>query len=400
MTITEDVDLMDLRPFADGSDHQIFSHLRDADPLHWNEEANGPGFWSVTRYEDVKTVASTFEDFSVTEGTQIASRRAEGEGARSIHHVDPPEHGPLRGIVTPHVRPVKIKSLEKDIAAVIDSLLDDAIDAGTVDLVASITSQLPLVMIGRLLGAPLEDCPNLLRWTNQMASEDPDYSEGPETAVKARDEVFGYFRELEELRRKCPADDLISVLTAAALDGQPLARGYLDAYYLILMVAGNETTRNLLSGGVQLLHENPQWWQYMRENPAKIRIVVEEMVRMTSPVLSMRRTATRDIEMHGKTICKGDKVVMWFCSANRDDRVFEHPQQFRGDRFPNEHLGFGWGAHACLGANLARLEAKLFFTRIVERGLRMEVTGDVSRLRSNFFRGIKTLPVEVTRIDG
>ncbi|OZC84374.1 cytochrome P450 [Rhodococcus sp. 06-418-1B] len=400
MTITDDVDLMDLRPFADGSDHTIFAHLRDADPVHWNEEPNGPGFWSVTRYDDVKTVASSFEDFSVTAGTQIASRRAEGEGARSIHHVDPPEHGPLRGIVTPHVRPVKIKSLEKDIAAVIDSLLDTATDAGTVDLVATVTSQLPLVMIGRLLGAPLEDCPNLLRWTNQMASEDPDYSEGPETAVRARDEVFGYFRGLEELRRQCPADDLISVLTAAELDGKPLTRGYLDAYYLILMVAGNETTRNLLSGGVQLLHENPRWWNYMRENPAKIRVVVEEMVRMTSPVLSMRRTATRDIDMHGKTIRTGDKVVMWFCSANRDERVFDNPEEFRGDRFPNEHVGFGWGAHACLGSNLARLEAKLFFQRIVERGLRMDVTGDVNRLQSNFFRGIKTLPVKVTRFDG
>lgn len=398
MTTTEGIDLMDLRPFADGTDSHIFAALRDENPLHWNAEPNGPGFWSVTRYEDVKTVATSFEDFSVTAGTQIASRRAEGEGARSIHHVDPPEHGPLRGIVTPHVRPVKIKSLEPDIAAVIDALFDAALDAGEIDLVSTITSQLPLVMIGRLLGAPLEDCPNLLRWTNQMASEDPDYSDGPETAARARDEVFGYFRGLEQLRRECPADDLISVLTAAELDGVPLTRGYLDAYYLILMVAGNETTRNLLSGGVQLLHENPQWWDYMRNNPAKIRLVVEEMVRMTSPVLSMRRTAARDIEMHGKTIRQGDKVVMWFCSANRDERVFENPEEFRGDRFPNEHLGFGWGAHACLGSNLARLEAKLFFTRLVERGLNIDVTGDVNRLHSNFFRGIKTLPVEVNRI--
>ncbi|MBH5143530.1 cytochrome P450 [Rhodococcus erythropolis] len=398
MTTTEGIDLMDLRPFADGTDSRIFAALRDEDPLHWNAEPNGSGFWSVTRYEDVKTVATSFEDFSVTAGTQIASRRAEGEGARSIHHVDPPEHGPLRGIVTPHVRPVKIKSLEPDISAVIDSLFDAALDAGTIDLVSTITSQLPLVMIGRLLGAPLKDCPNLLQWTNQMASEDPDYSDGPETAARARDEVFGYFRGLEQLRRECPADDLISVLTAAELDGVPLTRGYLDAYYLILMVAGNETTRNLLSGGVQLLHENPQWWDYMRNNPAKIRLVVEEMVRMTSPVLSMRRTATRDIEMHGKTIRQGDKVVMWFCSANRDEKVFENPDEFRGDRFPNEHLGFGWGAHACLGSNLARLEAKLFFTRLVERGLSIDVTGDVNRLQSNFFRGIKTLPVEVNQI--
>ncbi|UPW08724.1 cytochrome P450 [Gordonia terrae] len=395
MTIADDIDLMDLRPFAAGVDHDMFARLRTEDPLHWNAEPDGRGFWSVTRYEDVKAVASNAEDFTVTQGTQIASRRAEGEGARSIHHVDPPEHGKLRGIVTPHVRPVKLKSLEGDISAVIDELLDAHTGAGDIDFVASVAAQLPLVMIGRLLGAPLEDCPNLLRWTNQMASEDPDYSEGPETAVKARDEVFDYFRGLEKLRRECPADDLISVLTAAELDGVPLSRGYLDAYYLILMVAGNETTRNLLSGGVNVLAENPQWWDFMRANPAKIRVVVEEMVRWVSPVLSMRRTATRDIEMHGKTIREGDKVVMWFCSANRDERAFEDPETFIGNRFPNEHVGFGWGAHACLGSNLARLEARLFFTRIIERGLGITVLDTPNRLQSNFFRGIKTLPVRI-----
>lgn len=168
------------------------------------------------------------------------------------------------------MRPAKVKALVPDIEAVIDDLLNKAVGAGPIDLVANISAQLPLVMIGRLLGAPLEDCPNLLRWTNQMASEDPDYSAGPETAVRARDEVFAYFRALETERRACPADDLVSVLTAAELDGVPLSRGYLDAYYLILMVAGNETTRNLLSGGVLALHENPQWWDVLRENPGKI----------------------------------------------------------------------------------------------------------------------------------
>ncbi|MFD5497263.1 cytochrome P450 [Streptomyces sp. NPDC127091] len=388
---------MDLSVFAEGRDAEVFRRLRDEDPLHWNEEpGDGPGFWSVTRYEDVKAVAGDAATFTVTQGTQIPNRRAEGEGARSIHHVDPPEHGPLRKIVSPHMRATKVKQLEPDVIAVIDQLLDENLDKGSIDLVSHITSQLPIVMIGRLLGAPLEDCPNLLRWTNQMASEDPDYSEGPETAVKARGEVFEYFRKLEEERRGCPMDDLVSILTAAELDGVPLSRGYLDAYYLILMVAGNETTRNLLSGGIQALHENPQWWDYMRENPAKIRIVCEEMVRHVSPVLSMRRTATRDIELHGKTIKAGDKVVMWFRSANHDERVFEDPATFRGDRHPNEHVGFGWGDHACLGSHLARMEARAFFTRIIERGLKVNVLDEPARLHSNFFRGIKRLPVEIT----
>ncbi|WAL49278.1 cytochrome P450 [Rhodococcus pyridinivorans] len=400
MTTSSDIDLMNLQPFASGYADEVFKELRDHDPLHWNAEPDGAGFWSVTRYADVKAVASDYETFTVTQGTQIASRRAEGEGARSIHHVDPPEHGPLRKIVTPSVRPAKVKNLAPDIEAVIDELLDKTVGAGSLDFVAEISSQLPLVMIGRLLGAPLEDCPNLLRWTNQMASEDPDYSEGPDTAVRARDEVFAYFRGLEEQRRACPADDLISILTAAEIDGVPLSRGYLDAYYLILMVAGNETTRNLLSGGVLALHENPQGWQMLRDNPGKIRTAVEEMVRWVSPVLSMRRTATRDVEMHGKTIKTGDKVVMWFCSANRDERAFEDPDVFRPDRFPNEHLGFGWGDHACLGANLARLEAKLFFTKLVERGIDLSVVGEADRLKSNFFRGIKTLPATLEQRHG
>lgn len=395
MTVASPIDLMNLTPFAAGTDDTLFTQLRDHDPLHWNDEPDGPGFWSVTRYADVKAVAADAETFTVTHGTQIPSRRAEGEGARSIHHLDPPDHTKLRGLVTPSVRPVKLKGLEGDITAVIDTLLDDAQGHDRIDFVSVVAARLPLVMIGRLLGAPLEDCPNLLRWTNQIASEDPDYSEGPETAVRARGEVFDYFRGLETLRRECPADDLVSVLAAAELDGVPLTRGYLDAYYLLLMVAGNETTRNLLSGGVHVLAEHRQWWEYMRANPHKIRVVVDELVRWLTPVISMRRTATRDVTMHGKTIAAGDKVVMWFCSANRDERVFDDPCTFDGRRFPNEHLGFGWGAHVCLGSNLAKLEAKLFFTRVIERGLDIEVLEQPDRLHSNLFRGIKTLPVSV-----
>lgn len=398
MSTAETIDLMDLEPFTAGTDHALFARLRDEDPLHWNAEPDGPGFWSVTRYEDVKAVAANHEDFTVTEGTQIASRRAEGEAARSIHHVDPPEHSKLRGIVTPHIRPTKIKGLEADIIRVVDELLDTAIAAGEVDFVATVAAQLPLVMIGRLLGAPLADCPNLLRWTNQMASEDPDYSEGPETAVRARDEVFDYFRQLEKLRQQCPADDLVSVLVVAELDGAPLSRGYLDAYYLIMMVAGNETTRNLLSGGVAVLAEQPRWWEVMREDPATIRLVVEEMLRWVTPVLCMRRTATRDIEMHGKTIKAGDKVAMWFISGNRDDTVFEDPDRYWIER-PNarRHMSFGFGIHRCMGNRLGELQLKILWEELLKRYPHVEVTGEPQRPLSAFVHGITALPVRISR---
>jgi cytochrome P450 len=390
------VDLMDLSPFEEGTDTEVFRILREYDPLHWNDEPDGPGFWSVTRYGDVKAVASNHETFTATEGTQIKSRRAEGEGERSIHHLDPPRHSQLRKIVVPHVRPVRIRSLESDIIAVIDELLDGAVGAGEFDFVGRIATQLPLVMIGRMLGAPVEDCPHLLRWTNQMASEDPDYSEGPQTAAKARGEVFGYFRDLEAQRRSCPADDLVSVLTAAQIDGIPLSRGQLDAYYLILMVAGNETTRSLLSGAIVTLNDHPDQWALVRREPERIPALVEELVRWVSPVLSMRRTATRDLQMHGRTVRAGDKVVMWYCSANRDEGVFSDAARFLADRSPNEHMGFGWGVHACLGAHLARLEARLFLSRLIERNLTVDLHGEPARLSSNFFRGIKRLPVSIS----
>jgi cytochrome P450 len=395
-TPQREVDLMDLSLFERGTDSEVFGILREHDPLHWNDEPDGPGFWSVTRYDDVKNVASDYEAFTATEGTQIKSRRAEGEGERSIHHLDPPRHSQLRKIVVPHVRPARIRSLDSDIVAVIDQLLDATVGTGEFDFVGRIAAQLPLVMIGRLLGAPVEDCPHLLRWTNQMASEDPDYSEGPQTAVKAREEVFGYFRDLEAQRRSCPADDLVSVLTAAQIDGIPLSRGQLDAYYLILMVAGNETTRNLLSGAMVTLNGHPDQWTLVRREPERIPALVEELVRWVSPVLSMRRTARRDLAMHGRAVRAGDKVVMWYCSANRDERVFPDAGRFIAGRSPNEHMGFGWGAHACLGAHLARLEARLFLSRLIERNLAVDLHGEPARLSSNFFRGIKRLPVSIS----
>lgn len=389
-------DLMDLDAFEGGYDHELFAHLREHDPLHWNAEPDGgPGFWSVTRYQDVVAVANNHSAFTVAQGTQIPSRRAEGEGARSIHHVDPPDHGPLRRVSTPHLRPVKVKALEPDIRTVIDELLDKHVGQGTFNFVHEVSARLPVVMISRLLGAPLEDCDRIIEWTNRMSPDDPEHSTGPEDAVAARNEIFEYFRSLEDQRRIAPADDLISALVNGSANGKPLTRGELDAYYLIIMVAGNETTRNLLSGGTYALHQNPQAWEALYQQPAKSRLAVEEMLRWVSPIICMRRNATRDVEMHGKTIRQGDKVVMWFTSANRDPRAFERADEFIADRHPNDHLGFGWGEHACLGSNLARLEARLFYSRLAERNLRLEVMGGPARLRSNFFRGTKRLDVRL-----
>lgn len=398
VTTAASIDLTDVSVFAQGRDADVLRHLRDDHPLHWNPEPDdGPGFWSVTRYADIRRVA-TGSDVTVREGTQIPSRRAEGEGDRSIHHLDAPEHMKLRRLVIPALRPGVVKHWEAEIVSVVDELLDPWIGAGEFDLVAEISTQLPLLVLGRLLGVPAADCPDILRWTNQMASADPEYSAGPETAARARDEVFAYFRELESARRETPDDGLVSVLAHAEVDGRPLTRGQLDAYYLILMVAGNETTRNLLSGGVHALNLFPGSWPWVTADPTtRLRPAVEEMLRWVSPVLCMRRTATEAIELHGRTVAPGEKVVMWFVSGNRDDRVFTDPDDFRPGRDEGDHLGFGWGPHACLGSHLARLETMVFFRRLAERGLVVEQTGGIDRLASNFFRGTKHLPVQITR---
>lgn len=391
------IDLTDLSSFEEGRDHELFRELRRHDPLHWNDEPGGRGFWSVTRHADIRAIASDHETFSSAEGTQIPDRRAEGHGEPSIHNMDPPRHGALRRVTVPHFRPARVRLLEDEIVGVVDELLDSVLDAGdtTVDFVSTIAARLPLLVVGRLLGAPAEDCPDLLRWTNEMASEDPEYSKGPETAAAARDAVFAYFHDLELARRREPREDLVSVLSQARIDGCPLNRGQLDAYYLVLMVAGNETTRNLLSGGMVALNRWPAEWDALAADPDRIPSAIEEMVRWVSPVLSMRRTATRDVELHGRTVEAGQKVVLWFCSGNRDETVFAEPDRFLGGRTPNDHLGFGWGVHACLGAHLARLETRVFLRRLVERGLRVRTENEPARLRSNFFRGVKRLPVRL-----
>ncbi len=391
-----EINLMNLDIFERGEDHAMFAHLRDHDPLHWNDEPDGPGFWSVTRYEDVRTVALDFKTFSSASGTQIADGRAEGAGDASIHNLDPPEHTRLRRLANPQFHPARTRSLEADVVQVTDRLLDEVIDAGEVDFVARISAMLPMVIIGRLLGASIEDCEQLITWTNQIASSDPEYAAGPETAAVARDQLFAHFRQLEAQRRTRPAHDLVSVLARAEVGGEPLRRGQLDAYYLLLAVAGNETTRNLLTGMVWEMSRESSEWNRIRSDPEAIGGVVEEALRYVSPVLSMRRTATKDVELHGLMIRRGDKVVMWFNSANRDDRVFTDPERFIGNRAPNDHIAFGAGRHVCLGASLARAEARIFLQRILDRNLTIEVLGQPDRLRSNFFRGIKRLPVRIT----
>jgi cytochrome P450 len=391
-----DIDLMDLDPFVAGEDGAIFRRLRDEDPCHWNDEEDGPGFWSLTRYEDVKAVAGDWQTFSSAQGTQIQSRRAEGHGKPSIHNMDPPRHKQLRNLLTSDFTREGVTRMEPRAREVVTEHLDALLAAGETDLVATATMQIPILVFGTMLGAPKEDVHRLLEWTNVMSGQsDPDYVADPTVVERVRHEVFDYFHALTEARREEPKDDLISVLVHGEVDGQRLEREDLDPYYLVMLVAGNETTRNMMTGAALLLHEHPEERERLKAGLVAPRQAIEEVVRMVSPIVCMRRTATRDVELHGRQVKEGDKVVLWFASANRDERVFDDPDRLILDRTPNKHLGFGRGPHFCIGSHLARLEGEILLEELVRRDLTIEVTGTPERLRSNFFRGIKTLPVAV-----
>ncbi|PTL59522.1 cytochrome P450 [Paraconexibacter algicola] len=396
-TTASAIDLMDLDPFVRGEDGELFRRLRDEDPCHWNDEEDGPGFWSLTRYEDVKAAGSDWQTFSSAQGTQIQSRRAEGHGKPSIHNMDPPRHKLLRGLLTSEFARQSVERMEQRARDVVGEHLDRLVAQGTADLVETATMQIPILVFATMLGAPKEDAHRLLEWTNVMSGQtDPEYVADPGVVERVRHEVFDYFHALTEARRADPQDDLISVLVTAEVEGQRLERDELDPYYLVLLVAGNETTRNMMTGSVLLLDENPGEWERLKSGLVRPREAIEEIVRMVSPIVCMRRTATRDVELHGRQVRAGDKVVLWFTSANRDERVFDDPDALRLDRSPNKHLGFGWGPHFCIGSHLARLEGEILLEELVRRGIEIDVTGAPTRLRSNFFRGIKKLPVAVS----
>ncbi|MGD9988494.1 cytochrome P450 [Pseudonocardia sp.] len=394
----QDVDLLDVEIFAADHDGEVFRRLRDEAPLFWNAgPGEGEGFWSLTRYADVEAAAKDAARFGNADGTQIPSRRAEGDGPRQIHNMDAPDHGPMRRLLTTTFAPRAVEKLAGRVEEVAATLLDEALELGEFDFVKVISSRLPLLVFAPMLGVPVEDADLLLRWTNESSSEDPEYSAGPETAARAREELFAYFGELTAQRRGCPRDDVVSTLVQSQFRGAPITQDWLNPYYMVLTVAGNETTRNLLSGSVDALARHDLWPRLRAGDDALLRSGIEEMIRWTSPVVHMRRTALADVELHGTTVRKGEKVVLWFAAANRDERAFDAPDEFRLDRTPNRHLGFGVGPHFCLGAHLARMETRVFYEQMLARDIHVEVLGEPDRLRSNWFRGIKRLPVRVTR---
>jgi cholest-4-en-3-one 26-monooxygenase len=372
----------------------------------WDRDPECTPFWAVTKYDDIVLLSKQPKKFLNAPRLAVFPEgqppEEQGVVTRHLLVMDPPDHHKFRKVASAWFTPRSIERLRPDIERISAELLDDLFRDGELsqaDFVADVTAPLTLWVLADMLGVPREDWRLMFQWTNAIAgSSDPEFrQEGAtpqETIRGAREDLFRYFAELVEKRRSQPQEDIVSVLANAKIDGEPLPMLELLSYCLVLVVAGNETTRNAASGGLLALIQNPGELDKLRRNPDLIKPAVEEIVRWTNPVIQFCRTATEDCELRGQKIRAGEAFCLFYASANRDEDVFDDPYAFRIDRHPNPHLGFGIGEHFCLGANLARLELRVLFRDLARRLVDIELDGPFERVRSSFLGGVKRMPIQ------
>jgi cholest-4-en-3-one 26-monooxygenase len=312
--------------------------------------------------------------------------------------MDPPLHTRYRRLVNKGFTPRMVRDLEESIHRSTDAIIDQVIETGEADFVTDLSAELPLQVIAELLGVPQEDRHKMFEWSNRMVgSEDPEYQLEAEMAMTAAMELYAYAADLYGKKRINPHADLMSVLTTVEVEGEHLSDLELELFFLLLTVAGNETTRNLMSGGMHAFFQYPEQWQRLRDDRSLLPTAVDEMLRFVSPVMNFRRTAMCDTELSGTKITAGDKVVFFHASANRDEEIFEDPDTFDIARDPNPHIAFGGGGpHFCLGTNLARMEIRVMFEHLLDRMPDIHRDGETQRLQSRFINGVKHLPVAFT----
>lgn len=382
----------------DGYPHPEWTWLRNNDPVHWYESEYCEPFWAVTKHADIVAIGKNPTDWIIEPRIAVFTREVPPEPtARHLLSMDPPDHGRYRNLISKWFTPRTVKVWEPKVEQTTREVLDAAGTKGDIDFVSDVSAPITIAVIALMLGVPKEDWHLLFRWTNEIiAPEDPEFQRGRtslETSDEARTELFTYFKELAEKRRNDPKEDILSVVVKGRIDGAPLNDFELLSYYFLLVVAGNETTRNAMTGGIQCFLDNPDEWSKLARNPGLVDSAIEETVRWTTPVIQFARTATRDLELRGRTIRKDESVCLFYASGNRDEDIFEDPFAFRVDRNPNDHVGFGRGEHVCLGAHLARLEIRAMYKQLCERLVTMERTGDPVRVRSSFVGGIKRAPI-------
>ncbi len=394
------LDLVDPNRFAqNGYPHAVWATLRANAPVAYLEPAGYVPFWAITKHADIVEVAAQPERFSNAQGLILGRPGAPAQPSEMVVMLDPPRHGPLRRVAMPRFTPRAIRSRHDEIDRIAVEVLDDLAtsnDAGEFDFVERVAAPLPIGVISWILGVPRDDWELLFRWTNEViGKDDPEFRQPGETPGqtirRARGELHGYLSALIERRRRDPGNDIVSQLIAAEIDGDPLTEEQLLDYCELIVEAGNETTRNAISGGLLAFSEHPDQWERLRREPELLPSAVEEILRWVSPIIHFIRTATEDGEIRGVTIPAGDKVALFFASANRDEEVFEDPFEFRVDRQPNHHLAFGSGAHFCMGANLARVELETLFRHLCARLDWFELAAPPERLNSAVNGGIKHL---------
>jgi len=404
-------DLKDPGLYEDRVPHAVFAQLRREDPVHWNREDDGPGFWAILRHADIVEVSRRPDIFSSAYengGHRIFNENevgltGAGESAIGIPFIsrDPPIHTRYRKFVMPALAPARLDGIERRIEERAGALIAKVPRGEAVDLVPLLSAPLPLLTLAELLGLPPESWLQLYHWTNAFVGEDdPEFRQSPEAMGRTLTEFFAFAQDLFERRRAEPGPDIGSLLANAEIDGEPVQFRDFVANLILVLVGGNETTRNSLSHSIVAFSEYPDQWTALRADPELIRTAVGEMVRHATPVMHMRRTATQDVEIGGKRIAKGDKVVMWYSSGNRDPSVYPDPDRFDVRRKAVQHVGFGAGQHVCVGSRLAEMQLRVAFRLLATNIERFEVVTRPRRFRSNFINGLKNLDVRLVPDNG
>ncbi len=377
-----------------------FAELRRTAPVWWNEQPisifGDGGYWVISRHDDIKTISRNSEQWSTNRKGAVmrlpdgvTEEQLELTKALLINH-DAPEHTRLRKVISRLFTPRAVASMERQLAVSARDIVSAAKEKGSGNFVDDIAMKLPLLAIANLIGVPEADREKLYAWTNSiMNTDDPDFDSDPTTANA---ELMGYAYAMAEERRRCPADDIVTKLIQADIDGDSISDVEFAFFVILLAVAGNETTRNAMTHGMNAFFENPEQWElFKRDRPAT---AADEIVRWATPVHCFQRTALTDVEIGGVTIRKGQRAGLFYSSANYDEAVFDRPFEFDILRNPNPHLGFGGnGAHYCIGANLARMEIRLIFDEIADQIPDITKVSEPQRLRSGWINGVKDLTV-------
>jgi len=401
-----DVDLTDPDIFQQGTPHAMFKVLRREAPVYWHPEKRGcTGFWAITKYADLKEISKTPALFSSQrQGTLMRDPLAHDlPFVQSIMlNMDPPQHRRYRGLINKAFSPRMVNSMHGRIRTMVHRIIDRVIERGECDFVDDIAAQLPLEVICEMMGVPEEDRRRCYEIGNRMVGFDdpelqPDGKPAPMSdAETAAAEMFMYANKLLEKARAHPADDLATALINAEIDGHRLSDTDFNFFFLLLVIAGNETTRTVTANGMLNLLEHPDQLRDLRKDLSLLPTAIEEILRYNPPVHAFRRTATAAVEIRGQQIKENDKLMLWYPSANRDEEVFDDSDRFDIRRSPNEHLAFGIGEHFCLGANLARLELNEIFRGVLSRIHDIDQPEPARRLRSTFINGVKEMRIRFT----